>query len=1307
MLKPISEEAVRSIKDQTSLLKFLETDLDWPLPDNPAVDEATFEWTATELRLNESTQAKLKDGVVQQLRLSTESPWGIFLVNFNDGQMYKTALRGVLRALVPRRRRDSSLPSWKHENLLFICTTSNQEYSFAHFRGEKPERAKLVRFSWAPEEPIRTVCEYNLSALRMPERDLIGTDVRAWIDQWQSAFDVEKVTNEFFRQYRHIFENAEELIRGIKNKDEKRLFTQKMFNRLLFIRFLEKKDWLTINGRKDYLRALWEDYKKDAKRDSNFYRERLHRLFFLGLNAPNEVNQIGINRGGFLGKLIGQVPYLNGGLFEQDDDDKDDSISIPDKAIEPVLDELFYHFNFTVTESTPLDVDVAVDPEMLGRAFEELVTGRHETGSYYTPRSIVSFMCRESLKGYLGGWEKLVEERDPSDISVPQARELLSKMFGIRVIDPACGSGAYLLGMLHELHDLTRLLDTRTDKPSAKDDYERKLNIIQNNLFGVDNDPFATNIARLRLWLSLAVEYEGNDPPALPNLDFRIEVGDSLTAPDPQALQGLFRDVLVRHADRIASLKAKFLREHHETKKRLAKEIAAEEAALGKAVQDHPTEPNAFDWRIKFAEVFAHGGFDVVLANPPYGLKCKDPLRFQYFPRIKGEDPPSKGSYGLFMARALQLIKPGGFFTYIVSDTWRTIRTHRPLRKLLLTKTAVLHVLDLPSWIFNATVNTCIVSLRNDKASAEHCLIAGDLRNLPAGDWNTLEANLAAVAAHAIDVQTTTYARYTYPQVLIARNSNLPFFIGSPKLFTLMADDKDTPRERKPIGDKEKKTVDVRTVMMNGKAVEIVRFGDVADIKVGLQTGDNEYYIRKRERVRGGYEILDEDLVLSEREIEKLTNDEKQNGIDPKKHKGKHFLPYDKGGESDAEGGWLPNYYVPTGYFIDWSRSSVMRMKTLTVYDRDVYWDKSYYEHNYPNLQQRKDAIVKDKNAVASRFQNSDYYFRKGITFSRTGVYAPTFRIGAGTMFDTEGSTIFWDSSDVYSLNSLLSSKLVRIMLKNYVGHTVHTQVDDLKELSILMLHDNAKLAELVSQIVFKQRSDRYYPYHVHEQIEIDRLVYEMYGLNEEDIKEIELWYCRRYPLVAEAQGVLAEVKQKYAAHLVRCEMILSKPPAYWKSHPILQLVAHGEGANLEFKQTLEHNNRTNQRDAGVVIASLKAIAAFLNTDGGTLLIGVSDTGEVKGLERDYKLCNKHDKDGLEQKLRSLLSTRFNPVPLGNVNIGFEQLPEGEVCIVEAKPVGKSEVVHLDKKVYVRDGNVTRNLDGPELTRWAVRRGKE
>jgi hypothetical protein len=214
---------------------------------------------------------------------------------------------------------------------------------------------------------------------------------------------------------------------------------------------------------------------------------------------------------------------------------------------------------------------------MLGKVFEELVTGKHESGSCYTPKPIVSFMCRESLKGYLktqvaseesDAIALFVDEQNPEQLSNPEA--ILEALRRVKTCDLATGSGAYLLGMLHELLDLRKCLFA-TKGLDSKTVYNRKLEIIENNLYGVDIDPFAINITRLRLWLSLAVDYEGDDPPPLPNLKFKIEQGDSLIAPNPKGGTGSLRDEVVRQ---YRDVKARYMRTHQgEEKKKLVAEI--------------------------------------------------------------------------------------------------------------------------------------------------------------------------------------------------------------------------------------------------------------------------------------------------------------------------------------------------------------------------------------------------------------------------------------------------------------------------------------------------------------------------------------------------------------------------------------------------------------------------------------------------------------------------------------------------------------------------------------------------------------
>ncbi|MDA1348257.1 MAG: Eco57I restriction-modification methylase domain-containing protein, partial [Chloroflexi bacterium] len=378
---------------------------------------------------------------------------------------------------------------------------------------------------------------------------------------WQKVFSVERVTTRFYQEYMKVRDrmaeallahNADHPVVGKLTIEDARAWATRQMGRMLFLWFLQSKKWLGEPGGMgypDYLLSLWN--RRDQAPVQEYYRGLLVPLFFEGmaLGTPSQAVR----------DLLGYTPYLNGGLFRKNrlEDAVDDGgeVSIPDEVFDPDADEdpprtvlgLLSRYRFTTRESTPDDQSVDPDPERLGRVFENLYQGdaRHDTGTYYTPREIVHFMCRQALDGYLCDqtgvsretldWlRKQAVEKEEGGKPLPRELEerLVSALELVRVCDPAVGSGAFLLGMMQEMILLRRSIEYSKrediqDEEQLITDWKR--HAIQYSLYGVDINPEAVEICQLRLWLSLVLDLL--EPPRdapLPNLDFRIVAGDSL-----------------------------------------------------------------------------------------------------------------------------------------------------------------------------------------------------------------------------------------------------------------------------------------------------------------------------------------------------------------------------------------------------------------------------------------------------------------------------------------------------------------------------------------------------------------------------------------------------------------------------------------------------------------------------------------------------------------------------------------------------------------------------------------------------------
>lgn len=440
---------------------------------------------------------------------------------------------------------------------------------------EKTTYSKRYTFLLGPSETCRTASE---------RFEILSTETKIDSEKLVNAFSVEKLSKAFFDEYTHHYKNfidylvKPSIIKSIFNGDEKatRDFSKKLLGRIVFLYFVQKKRWLGAadtnytDGKKNFIKQL---FIQSGGNDS-FYPNWLTKLFFETLNKERKDDVFEMPDG----KKV-KIPFLNGGLFDKEDHD-DKLISFPSKLFHNPDNEddpnyrgfldFLDSFNFTVYEDSPDEQTVAVDPEMLGHIFENLLEDNKDKGAFYTPKEIVHYMCQESLIEYLAthlskeykvyrpldndqieffgnesriGQLKLLEEfgdkalnrddvagmvktKNISKLTNEQLHLIDQLLDNVKICDPAIGSGAFPMGLLQEIYSIKELIayDTRKEWKPA----EVKENIIQNSIYGVDIEKGAVDIARLRFWLSLVVDEE--KPKPLPNLDYKIVVGDSLVS---------------------------------------------------------------------------------------------------------------------------------------------------------------------------------------------------------------------------------------------------------------------------------------------------------------------------------------------------------------------------------------------------------------------------------------------------------------------------------------------------------------------------------------------------------------------------------------------------------------------------------------------------------------------------------------------------------------------------------------------------------------------------------------------------------
>ncbi|MDR2104298.1 MAG: hypothetical protein LBP51_00935, partial [Deferribacteraceae bacterium] len=594
-------------------------------------------------------------------------------------------------------------------------------YEFDEAKGFDELTTPIKRWSYrlGKGEKVHTAEERLCKVLAAPEFS---------ISALTEAFNSESVTEEFFARFKGLKDKIKTeleklIVKDAKIKGEfetKKIspdnFAKKLLSQIIFLYFLQKKGWLGVDkgrlwgeGDKAYLRTLFNE-----RGNKNYFNDILEPLFYEALAEKRAED--------FYTRFNKRIPFLNGGLFEPVEgyDWSGTNIYLPDTIFSEAVNssvgesgngllDVFDRYNFTVYESEPLEREVAVDPEMLGKVFENLLAEeeRKEKGAFYTPIEVVDFICKESLLAYITSrFPKAASEIRPFILyhcdfleeskTVVQGKfksykhrfpniqnyavEIDTALKEITICDPAVGSGVFLLAAMAEIVRLRKTL--AIFQKEELNHYELKRYCIAHNLYGVDIEKGSIEIAKLRLWLSLIVDEEATEHiEPLPNLDFRLMHGDSLvdflessslktshsSYNTEEYSEGLdeFEKEFKRAKDRLFEVSIKAEKEEARTKvASLLRKII--EIRLGKRFNDEgwaDFKQENFLWDIMFSEVFSeNGGFDLIVSNPPYrGLqKLPAAIKKSYQEQGYAAFDGNGDIYCLFYEKGMNLLKEGG-----------------------------------------------------------------------------------------------------------------------------------------------------------------------------------------------------------------------------------------------------------------------------------------------------------------------------------------------------------------------------------------------------------------------------------------------------------------------------------------------------------------------------------------------------------------------------------------------------------------------------------------------------------------------
>lgn len=899
--------------------------------------------------LREETSAKIS----KALPLAEYSGFQVLYFQLNEAA--KTA-RQTETQFLRSTEREAICQIPQSGSKLFVFSLGNDWWQFVSAE-QVGNKLKLKRFSIEPDNrnKLRTASE-QLDKVRI--NPAVDTTLQKVRDKHEEAFRVELLTERFYEEYVRVFKTLRQALYNQKGDIDDALkvahhYTHLLLNRILFLYFVQKRG--CFGNDKDFLHTFWNTYRDSYEGGDEFQKKWLNILFFEALNNnfhPKDYFKFPDSHPNF-NNILQLAPFLNGGLFTKHDLDSI-NYQVSDEHFAAIFD-FIESYNFTIQESTPLDQDLSIDPEMLGNIYEILVNvsdtetddERHTSGIFYTPKVEIELMVRRSLVEFLANKTSVeksaiyrfvfrdLEIAEAPKLSQEERDSLLRAIDDIRLVDPACGSGHYLVVSTQILYELKEELYKQ--KGIVPDRFEEKSKIIEKSIYGVDVKGWATEVAKLRLWLDLFVDaseeqFQIRNTALLPKLSFKIRVGDSLVQEiggvyfSPSAIHGLpaslvsllnqLKDLKKRfynndrfiEENQVRGLEIQFYKSLLEEKIReiqrkisqlescsrevfqqqlLAIQQGKEEykqielpsqdkekkAGLEKEIellrkqqeQLRPDRKFAL-WPIEFAEIFAEkGGFDLVIANPPYvrqeiiadptkeentldeRRKYKDKLQEQIQkdwndPEGKWLSIPKRSDlYVYFYLKGLALLNPEGIFCYISSNSWLDVDYGAALQEILLKRVPILAVYDNQAKrsFKHADVNTIIAILGAPKVK----------------DWVSLKENTVRFVMFKKPFEEILTAKLFIEIEQAERRQENDLFkifpISQIDLWKAGAEPPESGMELDPIlweyegnkwGGKYLRAPEIYWTILEKAGDKLVRLGDIAEVHRGFTTGANEFF---------------------------------------------------------------------------------------------------------------------------------------------------------------------------------------------------------------------------------------------------------------------------------------------------------------------------------------------------------------------------------------------------------------------------------------------------------------------------------